>query len=382
MIYDNIKFNSDIIRKPKPHIYFNNIYGPKVEIKNSPDDKYLVSFIDINTGITHHSSEIGNDCWVSCNISYYKEWRIKIEKDGNDFETIDFNLEGKSVFINIDSRSLGDNLAWVPYVEEFRKKHNCQVHCSTFWNHLFVLEYPEIKFVPPGSTVHGLIAQYRLGWFYDLDNNVDYWKCPFNFRNQPMQKVAADILGLEYKETKPLIKLSKNIEKENLITIALHGTAQSKYWNNTTGWQDIVDFAKSKGYRVMLISKESDGYMGNSHPIGIEKLESGPIENVIETLQKSKLFIGIGSGLSWLSWATGTTTCIISGFSYDYTEPSGNGVVRVSTPPNFCTGCFNDDKLDPGDWNWCPKHKGTDRQFECSKSITSQMVIDKISPYL
>jgi len=107
MIYDNIKFNSDIIRKPKPHIYFNNIYGPKVEIKNSPDDKYLVSFIDINTGITHHSSEIGNECWVSCNISYYKEWRIKIEKDGNDFETIDFNLEGKSVFINIDSRSLG-----------------------------------------------------------------------------------------------------------------------------------------------------------------------------------------------------------------------------------------------------------------------------------
>jgi autotransporter strand-loop-strand O-heptosyltransferase len=197
-----------------------------------------------------------------------------------------------------------------------------------------------------------------------------------------MQKVAADILGLEYKETRPLIKLSPNIEKENLITIALHGTAQSKYWNNKTGWQDIVDFVKSKGYRVMLISKESDGYMGNSHPIGIEKLESGPIENVIETLQKSKLFIGIGSGLSWLSWATGTTTCIISGFSYDYTEPSGNGVVRVSTPPNFCTGCFNDDKLDPGDWNWCPKHKGTDRQFECSKSITSKMVIDKISPYL
>ena len=120
-------------------------------------------------------------------------------------------------------------------------------------------------------------AQYRLGWFYDLDNNVNHWKCPFNFRNQPMQKVAADILGLEYKETRPLIKLSPDIEKENLITIALHGTAQSKYWNNKTGWQDIVDFVKSKGYRVMLISKESDGYMGNSHPIGIEKLESGPM---------------------------------------------------------------------------------------------------------
>jgi FkbM family methyltransferase len=35
--------------------------------------------------------------------------------------------------------------------------------------------------------------------------------------------------------------------------------------------------------------------------------------------------------------------------------------------------------LDAGDWNWCPKHKGTKQQFECTKEISSKMVIDKIN---
>jgi len=39
-------------------------------------------------------------------------------------------------------------------------------------------------------------------------------------------------------------------------------------------------------------------------------------------------------------------------------------------------------KFDKGDWYWCPEHKGTDRQFECHKSITSEMVINKIKHLL
>jgi autotransporter strand-loop-strand O-heptosyltransferase len=121
--------------------------------------------------------------------------------------------------------------------------------------------------------------------------------------------------------------------------------------------------------------------MGNWHPTGIETLENGSLENVIETLQKSKLFIGISSGLSWLSWAVGTKTCIISGFSADYTETNFN-TIHVNTPIGKCSNCFNTHKLDAGDWNWCPKHKGTERQFECSKSITGKNVVDSISKYI
>jgi autotransporter strand-loop-strand O-heptosyltransferase len=118
-----------------------------------------------------------------------------------------------------------------------------------------------------------------------------------------MQKTCSDILGLDYKEIVPKIKMNKDVKKEKMVSIAIHGTAQTKYWNNPEGWQKLVDHLKSIGYKVVLVSKENDGYMGNSHPTGIEKLPAGEIEGVMDVIQRSEMFIGIGSGLSWLSWA-------------------------------------------------------------------------------
>jgi len=47
---------------------------------------------------------------------------------------------------------------------------------------------------------------------------------------------------------------------------------------------------------------------------------------------------------------------------------------------NVCTGCWNNKnfKFDKGDWSWCPVHKGSDRMFECQKTITAEMVIEEI----
>jgi autotransporter strand-loop-strand O-heptosyltransferase len=69
-------------------------------------------------------------------------------------------------------------------------------------------------------------------------------------------------------------------------------------------------------------------------------------------------------------------TIIISGFTDVYTEPL-DGIYRVINK-DVCNSCWSDYDFNPGDWNWCPVQKGTDRQFECSKTITSAQVIDKI----
>jgi autotransporter strand-loop-strand O-heptosyltransferase len=166
-----------------------------------------------------------------------------------------------------------------------------------------------------------------------------------------------------------------NIIKKKQVSIAIHSTAQTKYWNNKTGWQEVVDYLKSINYEVIILSKENDGYMGNSNPIGAIKMEEGPIENVMKTLLESELFIGISSGLSWLSWSLDVPTIIISGFTDESLEPSD--VIRVINK-DVCNGCWSKYKFNPGDWNWCPVNKGTDKQFECSKSITGEMVIEKI----
>ncbi len=375
-MYKNIKKISNVVRELTPSINVNFMNGAFIELKNFDDQQYIVEFYSDSNLI--YQSKIRNNMWSKTSKQYFNNWSIFIKNEKNDIiYKYELDISGKKVLISLESSSLGDTLAWLPYVEEFRKKWNCKVIVSTFINNLFKDSYPELEFIEPGSVVSNIFAQYRIGWFYDESGEINLNMNPNNFRLQPMQKTASDILGLEYKEIKPKLKL-KNIEKENIVSIAIHSTAQSKYWNNSNGWQEVVDYLKSKGYKVILISKEEDGYMNNFHPNGIEKIKNGTLESVIDNLQKSKLFIGVGSGLSWLSWVVGTKTCIISGFSYDYTEPIGNDIIRIKSPENVCSGCFNRHKLDPSDWNWCPDYKGTERQFECSKMITSNMVIEKI----
>jgi len=380
MIYDNIKRNINNIVEIKDYVKIDYVYGPCVEILGSEKSTYKVEIIDKKTNIIHYETELKTNHWAKSNIRYFIDWRIRVWKGDSLFHEEDYNANGKRVYIAIDSKALGDTLAWFPYIEEFGKKHNCKMVASTFHNTMLRNQYPNIEFVKPGEVVPNLYAMYSLGLFYNDDGNINLFKNPRDPKSVTMQQMATDILGLEYKEIKPKLP-KRNVEKDDkLITIATHGTAQPKYWNNPNGWQEVIDWLTDRGYTVKLLSKEGDGYMGNLNPNGVIKHPEGPIESVMDEMVKSKAFIGIGSGLSWLSWGLGTKTVLISGFSYDWAEMED--CVRIGTPNGKCSGCFNRLKLDAGNWNWCPDHKNTDRQFECTKSITSEMVINELEKFL
>ena len=354
--------------------------GLRVEILGSIDATYKIEFIDTKTNIKHFESELKTNHWAKSNLQYFCNWKIVITENGKPFFEEVFNAKDKRVYIALDSKALGDTLAWIPYVEEFGKVHKSKMIISTFHNHMFENQYPNIEFVKPGSEVPNLYAMYSLGLFYNDEGNTNHFKNPIDPKSVTMQKMATDILGLEYKELKPKLADRKVEKDDKLITLAIHGTAQPKYWNNPTGWQDVVDWLNNKGYTVKLLSKENSNYMGNQHPTGIVKHPEGPLESVMDEMAKSKAFIGIGSGLSWLSWGLGTKTVLISGFSEDWAEMQD--CVRIGSPKGKCSGCFNRLKLDAGDWNWCPDHKGTNRQFECTKEITSEMVISELKKFL
>jgi autotransporter strand-loop-strand O-heptosyltransferase len=382
MIYDNLNKNKNNIVEVKNEVIIHFVKGPYVEIKGNIDSEYTVKFIDNKTGKVHYSTNIKNNCWCKCSIEYFVEWKIVIYENDKLWYEYVYNAKNKRVYISLDSSALGDSLAWFPYMDEFRKKHNCKVIVSTFMNSMFIDKYPEIQFANPGTAVENLYAMYSVGIFYNDDSSMNLFKNPIDPKTQTMQKMCSDILGLEYKEVKPKIKDIKTKIDPNLkqVCIGVFGTAQSKFWNNPTGWQDVVDWLNNKGYTVRLLSKEGDDYMGNKLPKGIIHQPKGPIEVVMLEMLKSKAFIGIGSGLSWLSWSLNVPTVLISGFSYDWAEMED--CYRVAAPKGKCEGCFNRIKLDAGDWNWCPDHKGTDRQFECTKSITSEMVIKELEKFL
>jgi autotransporter strand-loop-strand O-heptosyltransferase len=382
MIYDNLKKNKNNIVEVKNKVIIHFVKGPYVEIKGNIDSEYTVKFIDNKTGKVHYSTNIKNNCWCKCSIEYFVEWKIVIYQNDKIWYEYVYNAKGKRVYIAMDSKALGDSLAWVSYVEEFRKQHECEVITSTFMNHMFEERYPNVKFVEPGKAVENLYAMYCVGLFYNDDSSINFFKNPIDPKTQTMQKMCSDILGLDFKEVKTLIK-KRNVKIDpslKQVCIGVFGTAQSKFWNNPTGWQDVVDWLKERGYTVKLVSKEGDDYMGNKLPKGIIKHPNGPLELVMDEMLKSKAFIGIGSGLSWLSWSLNVPTVLISGFSYDWAEMQD--CYRVAAPKGKCEGCFNRIRLDAGDWNWCPDHKGTERQFECTKSITSEMVINELKKFL
>ena len=354
----------------------NFIDGPFVEILDDVDLTYKVDFVNGKNNKIEYSTVMKSNTWAKCSIKYYVDWIIKVKGIDNDYEgQYILNPKGNRVLISFESKSLGDNLAFIPYVEEFRKKHDCEVICSTFQNELFKKEYPKIQFVNPGDNVDNILCLYRLGVFYDNQRNVDYTRHPTNPIKEPLLKIPSDILGLSYKEIKPkLPKLGK--KKKKMVTIGIHSTAQAKYWNNPTGWQDVVDFLKSNGYEVRLLSREEDGYMGNSNPKGVKQQPPSSTKELIKTIQESEFFIGISSGLSWLAWGAGVPVVLISGFTDVYLEPFKD-IHRIINK-DVCNSCWHTHEFDPGDWNWCPINKNTDRQFECSKTISSSSVIDTL----
>ena len=604
VIYNNLIKRPNLL---KPSFSVNFVDGPYLDVKSPTTEEYEIRFIDKNTNNLDFTTKLKDGHWAKAGRKYYVNWRIEAYSGKNLIFEHNFNPKGKRVYIALESKSLGDTLAWFPIAEEFRKKWDCEVIVSTFSNQFFKEQYPQLQFIEPGETVPNLYAMYRIGWFYkdDTSPDIDLAKVPNDFKQYPLQKTATDILGLEYIEVRPKLKtmyelvqkyktntqqwlknvsdeifnqkeyvykeisvqpndvvvdlganiglfaaysvskgarkvysvepfqpyiemmdnnltslkekvqivpyaisdengvseivvnyddntilsnvysdrnwkidadkkyeiktidfdtlltkydintinylkvdiegseyqlfnsINKNVLKGRVekiaieyhwsynnesqsiidklkkcghvvysfetnsvnkcgkiysynpsiyknkkqISIGIHGTAQSKYWNNDGGWQKVVDWLNDKGYKVVLLSREGDGYMGNNHPTGITQLPNGPIENVIEELQKSEAFIGIGSGLSWVSWATKTPTILISGFSEGFAE-TGLDTYRITAPQNKCSGCFNRYRLDAGDWNWCPDHKGTERQFECSKSIEYTEVIKMLKKVL
>jgi autotransporter strand-loop-strand O-heptosyltransferase len=361
------------------NVFTNFIDGAYVEVNCNRNSNFNVEFIDKKTNDVVYTSDMVNNSWAKPNPKYFVDWKIKVWENNFLIYERDLNYENKRVLISFESKSLGDNLAWIPIVEQFRKQHNCKVICSTFWNGLFSSVYPNIEFVNPGDIVENIDGQYRLGLFY-IDNQIDNTRHFNDIKKQPLQKVASDILGLEFIEEKPKVVETKpsELKGKKYVCIAPHATSLAKYWNKPNGWQNVINYLNDNGYDVVYISSESMNDEWDNSKLGgrlkkvINKGGNYPIEDRISDLKGASAFIGLSSGLSWLSWACGTPTILISGFTDKYLE--FQDCYRVINK-SVCHGCWHNHKLDPGNWRWCPEHEKTDREFECTKMIETDDVI-------
>jgi autotransporter strand-loop-strand O-heptosyltransferase len=338
---------------------------PFLEITGTSESDFRVEFYDGPTLIYHDNLKCNH--WVKLAREYYTQWRTVVYKDGEKVYDKLLNLDGKRVYIAFDSSSLGDTIAWMPYVEEFRCAHNCEVIVSTFKNFLFESEYPMLEFVEPGATVNNIYAMYKLGWFYNEH------KEPVLPNTIPLQQTATNILGLPYKEIKPRIVNSRVHLAQRQVAIATNSTAGCKFWTREA-WQEVINYLHGEGYKVINTSLESNPFDN------CQGLLDTSMTNTMSVIYNSRFFIGLSSGLSWLAWALDTPVIMIANF----TDADHEFKCHRVTNNRVCHGCWNDPQytFDKGDWDWCPVHKGTDRQFECQKSITPDMVIEQIKKLL
>jgi autotransporter strand-loop-strand O-heptosyltransferase len=354
IVHDPIQYNEHVT------IHHSFVSEPFLEIKGRSKSKFRVEYHD-EEGVCHYRNTIGVQNWIKLNRRWYTKWTIKMWKDGEFYYKYTLDYSGNAVYIAFDSKSLGDTIAWMPYVLEFKKKHNCHLIVSTFKNFLFKDVYPELEFVEPGSVVNNIKGMYNIGWFYDAN------KEPELCNTIPLQKAATNILGLEYKEIKPRISFTPGDNPYGkYITIATNSTSGCKFWTKE-GWQSVINFLHEKGYRVINVSKEKNPFDN------CEQIEDASLENTMNVIHHSHLFIGLSSGLSWLAWALDKKVVMISNFTDADHEFE---CIRIHRE-DVCHGCWNkaEYRFDAGDWNWCPVHKGTDRQFECHQKIDASQVV-------
>ena len=347
--------------------HVNGLYF-EIITDESHNDTYEVSFMDNDTNEVIYTSYMKPLTWVRLNRKYLSDITIHIKKGEETFGEINVldYIRGGRVFISFDSSSLGDTIAWMPICEVFRKIYECEVIVSTFLNALFETKYPEIQFVPRGAVVDNLIGMFELGWFYDKDRE------PVHPATVSLQQAAKNILCVkaegEFITSLANEKRERPI-KQQYVCISTKSTAQLKLWYY---WQEIIDWLNNEGYKVVEISKDDTDLQG------IEKIEDKSLQSVMNYLYHAEYFIGLSSGLSWLAWALRKRVYMIANFS----EPNHEFQSMCTRIINLkvCNGCWNNPKFkfDKGNWDYCPEHEDTPRQFECHKSISAKNVIDII----
>jgi autotransporter strand-loop-strand O-heptosyltransferase len=355
-----------------------------------PNGRWRVVLRDLDTSNILYETEIGSGT-VRSTKRYYVRFGIAVwdldapgGRDGKPLFDYAYDARDMQVLVQFPVGTLGDTLGWMPYAAEFGRKQGCRLTCamSGLIIPLFRDAYPEIAFVTHEELDPGrYYATYSLGLFFD---DRDCVRQPSDFRLVGLHRTAAYILGVDPAEHPPRIACGDDDGRplaEPYVCIATQSSTQSKYWNNPSGWHDVIAFLKEQGYRVVCIDQKTvhgTGIVWNHIPHGCEdQTGDRPLAERVRWLKHAAFFIGLSSGLSWLAWAVGTPVVMVSGFTHPVNEfRTPYRVINYHT----CNSCWNDPQVrfDHQDFLWCPRHKGTPRQFECTRLIQSKQVIDAI----
>ena len=360
---------------PGTNLYWDIDDGLRLYQEGS--EEYKVQIMDHYNQVVLHDG-LWKDKWLVVNKKWHILYAFSVFKGDQKIFEWAMNPEECSYLITMPEGTVGDSIAWISYCIMFKQKWRPKevwVQTNQFIIDLFKEQHPEINWcVKEDIKDKNFDAVYRAGLFFQPEPDRE----PMSHKVVGLGKGLAYVLDVPPLDIPPKVKLgSERKIKEKYVCIAVQASSATKMWNNPLGWDEVIDFLKQNGYRVLCIDRDKTvaGPMYISRiPNGCEDFTGNiPLQERVELLEHADMFIGCSSGLSWLAWCVGVPRIIISGFTDPQTEPYTP--FRVISFYG-CHGCWNmiDKQFDNKDYMWCPMNK----QFECTKMISSKMVINKI----
>lgn len=349
-----------------------------------PEGNWHISIEDSETGnILNESDSKGG--LVQSTFRFYVKFLIKVwNKDSKNlvFEH-KLNLKDKETQILFPLPAFGDTIAWMPAAIAFTEKHGCKTEfiMGNKFSCLFAKQYKNIIFSDPSIKKPFFskpYASYHLGILTFKNEDYSRMYSPFDTRISCLCDAAGGILGINDCTHIPKIDYSsKRKIKGRYVVIATKTSYKAKFWNNEKGWIQIIAYLRKIGYRVLCIDKDAvQDSVGI--PAGAENFTGDiPLTERADLIKHCDFFIGLDTGLSWLAWCIRRPVIVIGGFTLPFHI--------FKTPyyvfsPYACHGCYNDERIPMYKFNYysCPRHKGTNREYECTRLITGKQVIRTI----
>jgi autotransporter strand-loop-strand O-heptosyltransferase len=349
-----------------------NLSGEKVLIRGQINKEILDMFA-ISSGARLTTTDISLDgFYYDPNADDELFYTTLYPEQVNDY----FKNHARSVnkyLLTAESKALGDTIGFIPYAQKWAAEMGIYVDVCVKWPNIFdKSQYPNINIITESAVIGEYTHKYKFEYIF----------------NQSLQKGYSDQFGFEYEEIPAKIKKSglNRPMKEKYAVIGVQTSAQCKYWNYPGGWEKLCDMLADNGIVPVSVDlHEVFGIEGhwNSLPKNSLIKVGMDFNEVIRWIEHSEIFIGVSSGLSWIAYGLGKKVVMITG-----TTEEGNEFQKNCTTVSnrtVCNGCFNKSHLNTfntGDWLWCPEHKGTKRQFECTKTIKPEMVMKVVKENL
>ena len=341
-----------------------------------PEGNWHVQINDAESELNFLDEDISGVTLISME-KFYIEWEIALWLDGKPmfYHRLDPTNQKVHFMCSPIVPVIGDNLIFLTYIEAFRHKFDCDASLT----------------IP--NALHCLVEQYypeiRLSETLPEDSYACYFmmtavNMPIGAteesKNAPLLRAGHAILRCLEEPPKIIFHPTEPRSiKEPYVCIGAQASTPAKGWLNPDGWNRVVEYLKSIGYRVLCIDRNRIvSEFGNTieMPAGAEDFTGNyTLLDRVNQLAYADFFIGLGSGLSWLAWAVDIPIVLISGISERWCE--FNTPYRINNPL-VCHGCFNV-VAHHRTMNFCPLYKDTDRAYECSKKISARQVINAIN---